>query len=219
MRMTIESTCLPVVVVQSTLRILGLLLNGFLPMFFAMSSRTSASESYPPSSGFLSLSRSLRRSCLVIRSCWFGSFSCFTTVSGIDVVLFCFGWVCADDTPGAFSGSSFENFRLIRERILVILCRLRMLCIDGRLNRARRARIDIARSWSEACALWKISRSSWRSSERALVKREPGEPVHLGRSGRFAGVSWLGRALGSSGDSERWSCSAVQHSLVAMMMS
>jgi hypothetical protein len=50
------------------------------------------------------------------------------------------------------------------------------------------------------------------------MNREFGELVPLRNSGRFAGVGWLTRELGSSGEPERSSCSAVQHRLVAMMM-
>jgi hypothetical protein len=49
------------------------------------------------------------------------------------------------------------------------------------------------------------------------VKREFGELASFGRRGRFAGVAWLTRALGSSGESGRPSCSAVQQSFDAMM--
>jgi hypothetical protein len=49
------------------------------------------------------------------------------------------------------------------------------------------------------------------------VKCEFGELGCLGRSGRLAGVVALTRALGSSGEPERPSCSAVQHSFEAMV--
>jgi hypothetical protein len=49
------------------------------------------------------------------------------------------------------------------------------------------------------------------------VKCEFGEPVGFGRSGRLAGVAALRRALGSSGEPDRSSCSAVQHSFEAML--
>jgi len=111
-----------------------------------------------------------------------------TTVPAAGVMFLGLGCKCGDETVGAFLGSSFENLRLISERILVILCRLRMLCIEGRLKRARSVRIGMARSSLESRALWKISCSSWRSSERALVKREAGELASLGRSGLFTGV-------------------------------
>jgi hypothetical protein len=50
------------------------------------------------------------------------------------------------------------------------------------------------------------------------VKCEPGEPVCFGSKGWLAGVAWLTRALGSSGEPGRPSCSAVQHNLDAMIM-
>jgi hypothetical protein len=49
------------------------------------------------------------------------------------------------------------------------------------------------------------------------VKREFGELASFGRRGRFAGVAWLTRALGSPGESGRPSCSAVQQSFDAMV--
>lgn len=49
------------------------------------------------------------------------------------------------------------------------------------------------------------------------MKRELGELVSLGKRGRLAGVGWLRRALGSSGESARPSCAAVQHKFDAMM--
>jgi len=64
--------------------------------------------------------------------------------------------------------------------------------------------------------LWKISCSSCRSSVRALVNLEFGEVASFGSRGCFAGVAPLRRALGSSGESGRPSCSAVQHSFDAM---
>lgn len=48
------------------------------------------------------------------------------------------------------------------------------------------------------------------------MKREFGELGSRGSRGCFAGVAPLGRALGSSGESGRPSCSAVQHSFDAM---
>jgi hypothetical protein len=49
------------------------------------------------------------------------------------------------------------------------------------------------------------------------VKCEFGEPGCFGSSGLLAGVVALTRALGSSGEPERPSCSAVQQSLEAMV--
>lgn len=49
------------------------------------------------------------------------------------------------------------------------------------------------------------------------MNREFGEVGSFGSRGCFAGVAPLRRALGSSGDSGRPSCSAVQHSFDAML--
>jgi hypothetical protein len=50
------------------------------------------------------------------------------------------------------------------------------------------------------------------------VKREPDDPEIFGSKGRFAGVASLTRTLGSSGEPGRPSCSAVQHSLDAIVL-
>ena len=48
------------------------------------------------------------------------------------------------------------------------------------------------------------------------MKFEFGELESFGKRGRLAGVGWLIRALGSSGESDESSCSEVQHSLAGM---
>jgi hypothetical protein len=57
----------------------------------------------------------------------------------------------------------------------------------------------------------KIWCNSWSSSDLTLVKREFNDVGVFGSKGCFAGVTLLRRALGSSGESGRPSCSAVQH--------
>lgn len=89
--------------------------------------------------------------------------------------------------------------------------------MDGRLNGTRDAGFGEAWPAERSRALSKISRSSCRSSAVALVKRELGEVGLLDSNGLFAGVVWLRRALGNSGESERLSCSSVQHSFDAML--
>lgn len=90
--------------------------------------------------------------------------------------------------------------------------------MDARLWRARGALDGDARSEALSWASSKICLNSWRSSDRALVKREFGDAAAcFGSSGSRAGVAALMRALGSSGESGRPSCSAVQHSLDAIV--
>jgi hypothetical protein len=88
--------------------------------------------------------------------------------------------------------------------------------MDARLVRARGAFDGETRSEEWSWASSKICLSSWSSSDRALVKCELGDAGSVVSSGSFAGVAALTRALGISGESERSSCSAVQHSLDAM---
>lgn len=204
--------------VQSILCKLGLFDDGFFPTFLATSSSTSASESYPPSSGLLSLRRSFLKSAFVTLSWRFGPcLGILTTVSGCPLTA-SFGVSSpSNGTPDEFLVRSFENFRLINACTLFILCRLCKLYIEGREKRMRLGAFAGDLSFEPEClALSKISRSSWRSSVLALVKREPCEPWLLRSNGRFTGVASLTRILGSSGDDDRSSCSPVQHSLDAI---
>lgn len=89
--------------------------------------------------------------------------------------------------------------------------------MDARLVRVRGAFEGDTRSEEWSWASSKICLSSCSSSDRALVNCEFGDAASVVSSGSFAGVAALTRALGSSGESERSSCSAVQHSLDAMV--
>jgi len=89
--------------------------------------------------------------------------------------------------------------------------------MDARLLRARGAFDGDTRSAEWSWASSKICLSSWSSSDRALVKCEFGDAVSAVSNGNFAGVAALTRALGNSGESERPSCSAVQHSFEAIV--
>ena len=190
-------------------------------MFLLMSLSIWASESYPPSSCRLSLKRSLFRSSLIKGRCRRGlSIGCLTIVSEAKSILFAAscerGWAWG---PEGLTTRSLENFRLISERMLFILCIERRLCIDGLSKRIRLGAFDgEGRVGSSCSALLKIFCNSWRSSVRELAKRESAVSPSLGKSGSRAGVGASGmRALGRSGESGHPSCSAVQHSFAAML--
>lgn len=61
-----------------------------------------------------------------------------------------------------------------------------------------------------------MSCSSCSSSDLKLVSREQLDSAAFGRRGIAAGVASLTRTLGKSGESDRPSCSAEQHSFDAI---
>lgn len=146
------------------------------------------------------------------------SFGCLSTVSGLSSAggRF-FAPVTFEGLSEGFLDKSLENFRRIRECMLFILWSECRLYTEGRVKCVRPAFAGDAWPAPLFFALSKICWSSWRSSDLVLVTWEFGDVEPFDRRGRFAGVASVTRTLGSSGESARPSCSAVQHSLEAML--